>query len=396
VGSVFDKCRQFDRADRIREAGVWPYFHPIAESFGGTEVTIEGRRVLMVGSNNYLGLTHHPAVQEASQKAIRDFGTGCSGSRFLNGTLEMHLRLEEALADLLGKEACCVFSTGFQTNLGAISVIAGKDDLIFCDRENHASIFDGTRLSFAQVRKYRHNDMDDLGRLLRDAPADQAKLIVTDGVFSMLGDLVPLPRLVELARSHDAQVLVDDAHGIGVVGPEGRGTVAHYGLDGTVDLITGTFSKSLASLGGFLAGPREAVEFVKLTARAMVFSAAMTPANTAAALAAVQVLREEPEHCLRLQENLSYMRDSFRSLGYEVVDSPSAIIALLMGDEQTTFQMWKALFDNGIFVNAVIPPAVPQGQCLIRTSFMATHTREQLDRCLEVFARVAREMSMVS
>ena len=388
--SIFDKCLNFTRLDEVRGAGLFPYFHPIAASHGGTEVTIEGRRMVMIGSNNYLGLTHHPRVQEAAQKAIRDFGSGCSGSRFLNGTLEMHHQLESELADYFGKEAALVFSTGFQTNLGVLSVLAGKDDLIFCDRENHASIYDGSRLSFAQVKKYRHNDMDDLERLLREAPPERNKLIVTDGVFSMLGDVCPLPRMRELADQFGAEILVDDAHGVGVAGRQGRGTVDHFGVD--VELITGTFSKSLASLGGFVVGPRKVIEFVQIHARAMVFSAAITPANTASALTALRVMREEPEHHARLLENLDFMREGFRGLGYEVEDHPSAIIPLPVGGDSNTFLMWKKLFDNGVFVNAVVPPAVPPGGSLLRTSYMASHSREQLERALDVFARIGKEL----
>jgi 8-amino-7-oxononanoate synthase len=390
--SLFDKCRSYDRAARIMSAGVWPYFHPISASYHATEVVMEGRKVVMVGSNNYLGLTHHPRVQEAAHEAIREFGTGCSGSRFLNGTLDLHHRLEEGLADFFGKEAGLVFSTGFQTNLGVLSVLAGKDDIIFCDRENHASIFDGARLSFAPIKKYRHNDMDDLERLLDQAPRGQAKLIVTDGVFSMLGDIVNLPRMVDLAEHHNAKVLVDDAHGVGVVGPGGRGTAEHFGLE--VDLITGTFSKSFASLGGFLVGPREVVDYVKHTARAMIFSAAMTPANAATALAALNIMRTEPKHRETLLSHVEHMREGFRGLGYELEDNPSAIIPLRTGDEEATFICWKRLFEEGVFTNAVVPPAVPTDQSLLRTSYMATHDRAQLDRCLEVFGRVMAELQL--
>jgi len=391
--SLFEKCRKFVRAEEVNARGIMPYFHPISASHGGTEVTIEGRRVLMVGSNNYLGLTHHPKVREAALQAVRDYGTGCSGSRFLNGTLEMHHRLEAALADFFGMEAALVFSTGFQTNLGVLSVLAGRDDIIFCDRENHASIFDGARLSFAAVKKYRHNDMDDLERLLSEAPPGKGKLIVSDGIFSMLGDLVNLPRMKELAARYGARICIDDAHSIGVIGEGGRGTPSHYGVD--VDLITGTFSKSLGSLGGFFAGPRHVVDFVKYNARAMIFSAAITPGNTAAALAALEVMRTEPEHLERLTENVAYMRRGFRALGFDVQDDPSAIIPLVIGGDMETFMIWRRLFDEGVFVNAVISPAVPPGQGLLRTSYMASHTRDQLDRCLEVFSRVGKELDRV-
>jgi 8-amino-7-oxononanoate synthase len=392
--SLFDKCRKTqERADEIDVAGLNPYFHAIEETDHATEVTMEGRRVLMFGSNNYLGLTHHPKVQEAALAAIRDFGTGCSGSRFLNGTLQLHHRLEDRLAAFFGKEAALVFSTGFQTNLGALSTIAGKDDTIFCDRENHASIFDGCRLSFAALKKYRHNDMEDLERLLAAAPPDNGKLIVSDGVFSMLGDLVDLPRMKELADRYGARILIDDAHSIGVIGEDGRGTESHFGIE--VDLITGTFSKTLASLGGYLVGPREVVDHVKYTARPMIFSAAITPANAAAALAALEVIETEPEQMERLRRNLAYMRRGFRELGYEFPDGPSAIIALVIGEDRETFLTWRRLFDEGVYANAVISPAVPPGMGLLRTSYMATHTRAQLDRCLEVFSRIGRELHLV-
>ncbi len=388
--SLFDKCRDYDRADRVKAAGLFPYFHAISASHQATEVTMEGHRVIMIGSNNYLGLTHHPKVQEAAHAAIREFGTGCSGSRFLNGTLELHRQLERDLADFFGKEDCLVFSTGFQTNLGVLSVLANKDDIIFCERENHASIFDGTRLSFANVKKYRHNDMDDLERLLKMTPRGKNKMIVTDGVFSMLGDLADLPRIKELADHYDAKVVVDDAHGAGAIGDRGRGICSHYGIE--IDIITGTFSKSFASLGGFVAGDREVVDYIKHTARSMVFSAAVTPSNAAAALAALNVMKTEPEIFDRLHANTAFMARGFRELGYDVGDVESAIIALPVGEDENTFVWWKRLFEAGVYTNAVIPPAVPVGQSLLRTSYMATHTREQLEKTLNVFSRVACEL----
>jgi 8-amino-7-oxononanoate synthase len=354
---------------------------------------MEGRRVLMIGSNNYLGLTHHPRVQEAALKAIRDYGTGCSGSRFLNGTLDLHHRLEAALAEFFGTEAALVFSTGFQTNLGVLSVIAGKNDLIFCDRENHASIFDGARLSYGSLKKYRHNDLEELERLLAEAPEGKGKLIVSDGVFSMVGDMVDLPRLRELADRYGAALCIDDAHGIGVVGEGGRGTASHFGVP--VELLTGTFSKSLGSLGGFVAGAREVVDFVKYTARSMIFSAAMTPSNAAAALAALEVMKSEPEHIQRLQGNVEYMRQGIKRLGVDVHAHPTAIIPIVIGGDMETFATWRRLFDEGVFVNAVVAPAVPPGMGMLRTSYMATHTREQLDRCLAIFSRVLAGLPLV-
>ncbi|MCZ6788123.1 MAG: aminotransferase class I/II-fold pyridoxal phosphate-dependent enzyme [Planctomycetota bacterium] len=391
--TLFDKCRRYTRPREARAAGFYPYFHPISESFAATEVTINEKRMIMIGSNNYLGLTHHPKVMAAAEKAVRDFGTGCSGSRFLNGTLSLHIDLEERLAAFFGKEAALTFSTGFQTNLGVLSVLAGKNDCFFSDRKNHACIVDGMRLSFGTIKKYRHNDMEDLERLLGDAPPDKGKLIVTDGVFSMLGDLSELPRIHELGTKHGCAILVDDAHGVGVLGEGGRGTAAHFGLD--VDLITGTFSKSLASLGGFVVGPADVLDFVKHHSRPMIFSAAMTPSNAAAAVAALEVIETEPEHRERLMENVHYMHRGLGELGFNTGEIHSAIIPIHIGSDEDVFMAWRTLFDNGIFTNAVIPPAVPPNQAMIRTSYMATHTREQLDRCLEEFARIGHKLQIV-
>ena len=393
--SLYDKCQEFDRAAKVMEAGNYPYFHPISESHdGGTEVTIRGKRMIMIGSNNYLGLTCHPKVVEAAHRALDRFGTGCSGSRFLNGTLDMHVELEERLANFFGMEDCLTFSTGFQTNLGALSVLVGKNDLAFCDRENHSSIMEGLRLAFGRTKKYAHSDMQDLDRLLEDSPPDRGKLVVTDGVFSMLGDLVPLPKMVEIARRNDAKILVDDAHGIGVMGPQGRGTAAHYGV--TVDIITGTFSKSFASLGGFVAGPEQVIWFLKHASRPMIFSASIQPATVAATLAALDIMENEPEHQQRLLENVAYMRKALTEIGYDVAHTESAILPLNIHDETATFAAWKALFEEGVFTNAVVPPAVAPGDSLLRTSYMATHTRQQLDRALEVFARIGRTLKIAS
>ena len=387
--SLFDKCNKFDRPRKVRAAGLFPYFQEISASHDATEVTMEGRRVVMIGSNNYLGLTHHAAVKQAAHDAIDRFGTGCSGSRFLNGTLELHHELEANLAAFFDKEACLVFSTGFQTNLGVLSVLAGKDDVVFCDRENHASIYDGMGLSTAKIKRYRHGDMEDLERVLAAAPKDQNKLIVTDGVFSMLGDIVDLPTLRGLADEYNASVVVDDAHGVGVLGNQGRGTCDHFNTD--VDVITGTFSKSFASLGGFVVGPQAVIDYIKFHARSMVFSAAVTPSNAAAALAALEIMKTEPWHQERLWENIDFMAKGFRKLGYEIPKPQSAIIALRVGEDENTFVWWKSLFEAGVYSNAVIPPAVPPGQSLLRTSYMATHTEEQLQRALDTFEHVAEK-----
>ena len=381
---LFDKCRQFTRAREVMALGVYPYFHPIAES-EATSVVIEGRRLVMIGSNNYLGLTQDPRVKEAAVKAVEKYGSGCTGSRFLNGTLDLHVELEDRLARFMRREAALTMSTGFQVNLGVISTLVGKDDLVFCDRENHASIFDGCRLSFGRVRKYRHNDMEDLERQLSQVPREQGKLIVTDGVFSMRGDVCDLPRIVELAEEHDAQVMVDDAHGIGVLGKHGRGTAEHFGLEDRVDLVMGTFSKSLASLGGFISGRADVIHYLKHHARALIFSAAITPASAASALAALDILEKEPQRRTRLWKNAERAHAGLRRLGYDVGASKSVIVPVCVGQILDTFRFWKVLFDAGLFTNPVIPPAVPEGECLIRTSYMATHTEKDLDRVLEVF-----------
>jgi 8-amino-7-oxononanoate synthase len=391
---ILDKCRKFTRARRLIKMGYYPYFRPIEEN-EATEVVIGGRRLVMVGSNNYLGLTQDPRVKQAAIDAVAKFGSGCTGSRFLNGTLSLHIELEERLAKFMRKESALTFSTGFQVNLGVISVIAGKDDVILCDRENHASIYDGCRLSFARLRKYKHNDMEDLERLLAEYPADTGKIILTDGVFSMRGDLCNLPRIVELAEQYNAAVFVDDAHGIGVLGKHGRGTAEHFGLEDRVDLVMGTFSKSLASLGGFVAGKDEVVHYIKHHARALIFSAAITPASAAAALKAVEILEAEPARRERLWANAHRVRDGFRTLGLDTAGTESVIVPIRVGPDMDTFHFWKLLFEAGVFANPVISPAVPPGEGLIRTSYMATHTPAELDLVLEVFGRLSREFGLV-
>jgi 8-amino-7-oxononanoate synthase len=384
---LLDKCGQFTRARDIMALGVYPYFHPIEEN-EAAEVVIGGHRLVMVGSNNYLGLTQDPRVKQAAIDAVARYGSGCTGSRFLNGTLDLHVELESRLARFMRRDAAITFSTGFQVNLGIISTVAGKGDLIFCDRENHASIFDGCRLSFAKLRKYRHNDMDDLEHQLAQAPREQGKLIVTDGVFSMRGDVCDLPGIVRLARKYDAAIMVDDAHGIGVLGKHGRGTAEHFGLEDEVDLVMGTFSKSLACLGGFVAGREDVIHFIKHTARSLIFSASITPASAASALAALEILEKEPERRKRLWKNADRMKKGLKALGYEIGKSDSVIVPVRVGEAIETFTFWKLLFDNGVFTNPVIPPAVPEGECLIRTSYMATHTEEELDRVLAIFKKL--------
>ncbi|MCG3133525.1 MAG: 8-amino-7-oxononanoate synthase [Planctomycetes bacterium] len=391
---LFEKCRRFDRADELRRAGLYPYFLPIEENLT-EEVVIDGRRFIMIGSNNYLGLTHHPAVKKASMDAIERYGTGCTGSRFLNGTLDIHVELERRLAAFFRKEACITVSTGFQANLTAISTLAGKNDVILCDRENHASIFDGCRLSFAELRKFRHSDMEDLERQLKSLPPDAGKLIVTDGVFSMKGDLCDLPSIVRLAREHGARVMVDDAHGVGVLGANGRGTCEHFGLEDEVDVVVGTFSKSFACLGGFVAAKADVVDYVKHTGRPLIFSASMTPASAACALAALDVIESEPVRRERLWNHVERMQKAFVALGYDVAASRSAILPIPIGGDPETFRFWRSLHDEGVFANPVVSPAVPPGEGMIRTSYMATHTDEELDRVLDVFARIGREAGLL-
>jgi 8-amino-7-oxononanoate synthase len=334
-------------------------------------------------------------VKDAAVAAIRRYGSGCTGSRFLNGTLELHERLEHRLARFMKREAAVTFSTGFQTNQGVISTVVGKNDILYCDRENHASIFDGCRLSYGQVRKFKHNDMDDLERMLDLGERGHGKLIVADGVFSMSGDIINLPRLVELAKRHHAAVMIDDAHAIGVLGEHGRGTAEHYGLEEEVDLIMGTFSKSFASLGGFVAGAEDVIHYIKHQARSLIFSASITPASAAAVLAVLDILEEEPDRLQRLWRNTYKMKAGLQSLGFDTLSSQTPIIPILVGDDESTFGFWRALYDNGVYTNPVVAPGVPEGQGLVRTSYMATHTEEQLDRVLEVCKSVGRSFGLI-
>ncbi len=391
---AFEKCRRFDRAEELRRAGLYPYFMPIAESLT-EEVVIDGRRFIMIGSNNYLGLTHHPKVKQAAIDAVAKYGTGCTGSRFLNGTLDLHVELERRLARFFRREDCITVSTGFQANLAAIATLAGKNDVILCDRENHASIFDGCRLSFAELKKYRHSDMEDLERQLASVPEDAGRLIVTDGVFSMKGDLCDLPNIVRLARKYGARVMVDDAHGVGVLGANGRGTCEHFGLEDEVDVVVGTFSKSFACLGGFIAAKREVIEFVKHTGRPIIFSASITPASAASALAALDIIEGEPERRRRLWANVERMHRGFVDAGYAVDPPRSAILAIPIGGDLQTFTFWKQLHEAGIFANPVVSPAVPPGEGMIRTSYMATLTDAELTQVLGVFTRLGREAGLL-
>lgn len=391
---IFEKCGKFTRAKDLMSAGLYPYFRVI-ESAQDPEVTIDGKRMIMVGSNNYLGLTNHPKVKEAAMDAIRKYGTGCAGSRFLNGTLDSHVELENKLARFIKKEAALIFSTGFQVNLGVISALVGKDDIAVIDKMDHASIIDGCRLSYGEVRKFRHNNMADLERVLQQSNS-KGKLIVVDGVFSMEGDIVNLPGVVAHAKAYGARLMVDDAHGIGVLGRTGRGTAEHFGLEDDVDLIMGTYSKSLASIGGFIAASEEVIHFIKHSARSLMFSASPPPASVASVSAAIDIIEAEPERIERLWKNTRKMMDGFNSLGFQLGSSETPIIPVIVGDSETAFNMALRLQNEGIFVNVAVSPAVPDGKALIRTSYMATHTEEQLNRVLMAFEKVGKAMGLIT
>ncbi len=403
---LFEKCRGFLTDPRVaesmgypaspgraKELGVYPFFIPLDET-EGTEVAIQGRRLVMLGSNNYLGLTTHPEVREAAVQAIRKFGTSCTGSRFLNGTLVLHGELERRLAQFVGKEKALVFSTGYQANLGVLSALIGRNDLVICDKEDHASIVDGCRLALGRMVRFRHNHPDDLRRVLAASPSGAGKLVVVDGVFSMGGEIVRLPDVVAACQDYGARLLVDDAHAMGVLGA-GRGTAAHFGLTAEVDLIVGTFSKSFASIGGFVAGEEAAIHWIQHLARSLIFSASPPAPSVAAALAALDVLEREPERAARVNAIADRMRREFRGMGFDVGESQTPIIPVFVGDSLDTMRAWRALFDAGVYVNVAIPPAVPPGKALLRTSYMATHTDAQMDRVLDVFASVGRTLRLI-
>jgi len=391
---LFEKCQEFTEADDVKKLGVYPYFRAIS-SGQDTEVTIEGKQMIMIGSNNYLGLTSHPKVKEAAVKAVERFGSGCTGSRFLNGTLEIHEEMEEKLAKFMKKERALVFSTGFQTNLGTISTLVTRKDFAIIDRSDHASIVDACRLSYGTVVKYKHNDMSDLARVLGNCENNAGKLISVDGVFSMEGDIANLPEIVKLAKEHKARILVDDAHSIGVLGENGRGTAEHFGVEDEVDMVMGTFSKSFASLGGFTAGTERVVNFIQHFSRPLIFSASPPPAAVATCLAALDIIQSEPERRDRLWGITRRMHNEYRSLGFDIGTTQTPIIPIYIGDDMKTFQFWKMLSEEGIFVNPIISPAVAPGSQLLRTSYTATHTDEQLDRVLEVFKRVGKKMGVI-
>jgi 8-amino-7-oxononanoate synthase len=387
---IFEKCFNYTDSKEAKKAGIYPYFNAL-ETEQDTEVFINGKKTIMIGSNNYLGLTSDPRVKKAAIDAVKEFGSGCSGSRFLNGTLTLHLELEKRIASFLKKEAALTFSTGYQTNLGIISALAGRNDYVICDSENHASIIDGCRLSFAKMLKYQHNNMDDLERILKNTDDKHGKLIAVDGVFSMEGDICNLPEIVRLAKKYGARVMVDDAHSLGVLGEHGRGTAEYFGLEDEVDIIMGTFSKSLASLGGFMAAKEDVIEYVKHVSRPFIFVASLPPSNAAAALEALNIVENEPERRKSLREISKYMHEGYKKLGipvYEANNSITPIIPIMTWDNESTLVKTKMLLNEGIYVNPVLSPAVKPGQCRLRTSYTATHTKEQLDFALEAFDRV--------
>jgi 8-amino-7-oxononanoate synthase len=391
---LFDKCYAFTRANEVKQAGVYPYFNPIS-SAAANVVKIDGKELIMIGSNNYLGLTTHPRVLEAAKKAIDKYGSGCTGSRFLNGTLDIHLELEEKLAEFFGKEAVLVFSTGFQTNLGTISSLINKNDLILTDRSDHASIVDGCRLSFGRTLKYHHNNMDDLERILKSQNGDVGRLVVVDGVFSMEGDIVDLPNLVELREKYRFRLMVDDAHSVGVLGSNGSGTASHFGLTDKVDLIMTTFSKSFASIGGAIAADASVIDYIKHFSRPMIFSAAVPPSVVATVLECLEIMDEEPHRRENLQKIARKMRNGLSSMGFKIGTSETPIIPVYIGEDMQCFKFWRALYDAGIFANAIISPAVTPGNALIRTSYTATHTDQQLDFVLETFEKVGKKAGLI-
>jgi len=391
---LFEKCRRYIRADEVKAQGLYPYFKPISES-EDTVVVIEGQKRIMLGSNNYLGLTHHPKVLEAATRALHVYGSGCTGSRFLNGTLDLHLQLEEALARFVNKEDCIVFSTGYNANLGLISGLVSKGDVVFLDKLDHASIVDGAKMSYGTTERFNHGDLDGLERKLSRSDPAAGKMVIVDGVYSMEGDIANVPELLKVCRRHGAALAIDDAHSIGVLGPNGDGTAAHFRMTDEVDIIAGTFSKSLASIGGFVAGSRSVINYLRHHSRPLIFTAALPPSNTAGVLAALEVLQREPDRRDQLWRNTKRLADGFARLGFDCGPSETPIIPILIGPLEKTLVMWRKVFDAGVFTNPVVPPAVPPSQCRLRTSVMASHTDDQIDYCLETIGRLGRELGVI-
>jgi 8-amino-7-oxononanoate synthase len=394
---LFQKCRSFTRADEVKAAGFYPYFRPIEENEGPV-VQIEGRKVIMAGSNNYHGLTADPRVKAAAIRAVEKYGTGCSGSRYLTGTLDLHIQLEERLAQFLNAEACLLFSTGYQTGQGIIPTLVQKGEYVVSDRDNHACIVAGNLMAkgaFADFVRFKHNDMKDLEKHIAKLPLEVPKLIVSDGVFSTTGSIVDLPGLVKVAKAYNARILIDDAHSTGVIGKGGRGTASHFGLEKEVDMTMGTFSKTFSSLGGFVVGEKAVINYIKHHALALIFSASPTPAAVAAALEALTIIEKEPERMHRLIANADKMRKGFKALGFNVIDAQTAIVPVIIGDDTKTFIFWRHLYDAGVFVNAFVSPGVPPGMAMLRTSYMASHEDHHLDRILEVFGEIGKKLGVI-
>jgi len=391
---IFSKAKNWTDAREAQAMGVYPFFIAFEDS-EGTVARYQGRDIIMIGSNNYLGLTTHPKVRQASIDAVKRFGTSCTGSRFANGTLAMHKELEERLAAFVRKEAAIVFTTGYQTNVGTITALVGRGDFAITDKEDHASIVDACQMALGEMKRFKHNDVEDLERVLSKLPDKAGRLVIVDGVYSMGGDIAPVPEMLAVCKKYDARLMVDDAHSLGVLGG-GRGTEEHFGLTGQVDLIMGTFSKSFASVGGFIAGDEDVIHYIQHHARALIFSASLPPANVAATLAALDIMETEPEHVERLWENARFMQEGFRARGFDIGNTTTPIIPVYVRDMWRTILFWKALFDEGLYTNSVFPPAVPPNQSLLRTSYMATHTKEQLSKALDIFETVGKRIDIIS
>jgi 8-amino-7-oxononanoate synthase len=394
---LFNKCYEFTRADEVKSLGLYPYFRPIEENEGPV-VQIEGRKVIMAGSNNYLGLTAHPKVKEAARIAVEKYGTGCSGSRYLTGTLDLHIELEDRLARFFKSEAVLLFSTGYQTAQGILPTLVQRGEYIVSDKDNHACIVAGNLMAkgaTAEFVRYKHNDMDDLERVIKKLPDEAGKLVVSDGVFSTGGEIVNLPKLNKIAKENNARILIDDAHSVGVIGKGGRGTASEFDLEDQIDMTMGTFSKTFASLGGFVAGAERVINYLKHHSPALIFSASPTPASVAAALAALDILEAEPERVDKLIDNANYMRSGLKCAGFNVIDGRTGIVPVIVGDDGLAFKMWRMLYDAGVFVNVFISPGVPQGRQMMRTSYMATHEREHLDAIIEIFTDTGKKLGLI-
>ncbi len=390
---IFTKCFEYDLDKKAMEKGIYPYFQPL-DGMEGTEVSFQGHKIIMIGSNNYLGLTMHPKVREAAMKGLQEFGPSCTGSRFLNGTLKLHVELEEKLAAFMGKDSALVFSTGMQTNLGAISSLIGRNDVVITDKEDHASIVDACRLGMGEIKRFVHADLDQLDRILAKIPEDKGTLVVVDGVFSMGGDIVDLPKLAAICKKRGARLYVDDAHSLGVLGG-GRGTAWHFNMVKDVDITMGTFSKSFASLGGFVTGDKDVINYIKHNARSFIFSASLPAPNAMAAMAALEVMETEPWHVEKLWENAAFMLKGYRELGFNIGATQTPIIPVIIGNDELCFRFWKELFDAGVYCNPVVSPAVPEGMALLRTSYMATHTRPQLEKVLGIFETAGKKLGII-